>query len=135
MWHDVPTFVPTHPTGLENAELIAGFIRHLVGGPRRIEDDFDFDGGDAGEGSDDLLAVGDELRAGGAHGAGHGHVDLDVRLPFGREQIDGVDQAEVHDVDEQLGVDDLLELLTNEVFGELAGTSIRGRGNSSGISY
>ena len=44
------------------------------------------DGGDAGEGSDDLLAVGNELRAGGAHGAGHGHIDFDIGFVFFNDQ-------------------------------------------------
>src|SRR5438477_9948131 len=52
---------------LEDAQLIAGILRHLIGRPRRIEDDFDFDVAHAGKLTQNLLAVGDELRPRGAH--------------------------------------------------------------------
>ena len=93
----------------------------LIGRPGRIEDDLHFDVAHAGKLPEHLLAVGDHLRAGGAHGAGHRHVDLAVRLAFGgRHEIDVVDQPQIDDVDEQLGVDDLLQLFADEVFADLA---------------
>ena len=107
---------------LEDAQLIAGILRHLIGRPGRIENDLDFDVAHAGKSAEDLLAVGDELRPGGAHGTGHRHFDLAGRLVFGCwNEIDVVNQTQVDDVDEQLGIDDVFELFADEVFAEMSG--------------
>src|SRR6185369_5041993 len=111
---------------LEDAQLIAGILRHLIQRPGWIEDNFDFDVAHAGKSAEDLLAVGDELRPGGAHGTGHRHFDLAGRLVFGCwNEIDVVNQTQVDDVDEELGIDDFFELFTDEVFAEMAGWSDR----------
>ena len=119
---------------LKDAQLIARILRHLVGRPRRVEDDFDLDVAHAGKLANDLLAVGDELRTGGAHRAGHRHVDLALRLAFFRgDEIDVVDQSQIDDVHEQFGIDDLFQLFADEVFAEMAAAAATGRPGSAGL--
>ena len=81
--------------------------------------DFDFDAASTFQRLERLTALCDQLWAGWAHGAGQRHVDLNVGLGFvGRVsgQVDVIDQAEIDDVDEQFGVDNLLELLADFIF-------------------
>ena len=111
--------------------MIAGFLGHLFRRPGRVEDDFHFHVAHARELAEDLLAVSDHLRAGGAHGAGHRHFDLAGRLVVGsRNQINLIDEAQIDDVDDQLGIDDLFQLFENEGF---ATTPIAERETRRGI--
>ena len=63
-----------------------------------------------------VLRLGHELGTGRTRRAGHRHLDLDVRLAFDFLEIDDIDQSKVHDVDEQLGIDHLLERLADGIF-------------------
>ena len=104
---------------LEVTQLIAGVFGHAIGGPGGSVRDFDFDAASTFQGFERLAALGDELRAGWAHGAGQRHVDLNVGLGFVGcvgGQVDVVDQTQIDDVDEQFGVDNLLELLADFIF-------------------
>ena len=59
---------------------------------------------------------------------------LQFGLAFGcRHQIDVVDQAQIDDVDEQLGIDDLLQLFADEVFDEAAGWRRARRADSASL--
>ena len=119
----------TSDRSLEDAELIPGVVGHAGGGPGRGHDEADFRFGHAGELLQSGFGLMNDLRTSGAAGAGEGHFDLDFALVT---LIDGVDQAQIDNVDEQLGVDDGAECLDHLLFvgveqcrtgGKLRGTS------------
>lgn len=100
----------------EDSQLVAGVFGHAVRRPGRGHHDLDFHVGHVGQRALDRFRLLNELRAGGAGGAGHGHVDLDVRLVFELFDFDAIHQAKIDDVDKQLGINDLLERFADVIF-------------------
>ena len=108
----------THLRGnSENTELIAGSVGHAVGRPGRLHHDPHLDVTYIAVAADRPLGVGNKLRPGRAGRAGHGHVDRHLPAVVGRLRGDGdvVNQPQVDNVDEQLGILDLFEHLANEI--------------------
>src|SRR5262245_43893629 len=100
----------------EDSQLHLGVVGHHVLVPGRIEGELDVHLPDPLhvllEDVVDLLL---DARPDGAEGGGQGNHHLDVLLVL---DVDLVDQAEVDDVDPQLGVVHLLEGLSDVVFGQ-----------------
>jgi len=73
-----------------------GRLGHLVGRPRGIQDDLDCDVVNARELPHHELALPDQLRSRGTHGAGHGHFRIftSVWPVVTRLQIDAIDQSQ-----------------------------------------
>ncbi len=112
------------PLALEYSELVAGVVSHAILSPWGIHNDFDFDGSHAFHRLNNLSAVGNQLRTSRAHGAGHSHFNADIRLRRffrTRRKVYHVNQAEIDDIYKQLGVNDLLELLTDFFFAKSFG--------------
>ena len=122
---------------LQDAELhFAGFGDHgLV--PWRVPDEFDFGFVDAFEGEDFAFGVGGNCRAHAAAGGGERHFYQDRGFAVGSIDAAIVDQAEVHDIHGDFGVEHGFELAPHGVlggafdldfFGGLAGVEAEGVG-------
>ena len=97
--------------------MISRVVGHAIGRPRRIHHHFDLDVLDAFDLADHLFAIGHQLRAGRTHRAGHCHFDQHL-LTAGLQllEVDNVDQTQIDDVHEQLGVDYLFQFFANQIF-------------------
>src|SRR5680860_1433568 len=127
-----------HLSWSEHSELEAGGLRHPVLAPGWVPDQLDVDVTDAGNGLDRGACVFFEDVAHAAAGSRHGHLDLDAVGAVGeRLCLAEVDQPQVHDIDGDFGVEDVLELrdhliqfegcpVCGDCFGGGAGQSERG---------
>ena len=98
---------------VENAQLVAGVFGHAVGRPGRDHHDLDLDVADAFERAEHGLRLRDQLRAGRAGGLVIVISILTFGLVLGLLARRPGRPAQVDDVDEQLGIDDLLERFAN----------------------
>src|ERR1700756_239733 len=95
------------------AQLQLGCIRHAAGVPRRIEDNLHVYLLHFRQAREFVFDVSLKDIAHATAGSSHGHFYIDFFPAFVSSYVAGVDQAQIYDVDGDLGVVNGLELVPN----------------------